>query len=367
MKNNYIVEVVTKQINYYEDLIKQENDNEIKLYYYYSLCSLLKIRFSYTSEVYSAVRFSSNAKRIIQGFIIEKENTMTDTIDNSRQFLKGFSENMLDYINETRFCYENNNNFLIDDKNFSNIMEDMLKKEKIYQIYLENKDNEILDLNAFSNICGNGYDAAYFLISQAGRHLIVMKDSSKNLNGLLNYSHEYGHFLVDYSLGFDIKKTNCKNPSYNEIVSEILHMKLRRILLDNNCMNFEREKKGEYSFISNILILYIYSHYNIVGNRKHDKIVKQAIADIALIYPNIKIVIEDVSTDSIISAYIYGMATYIGSLYEIKNINVLKAKDICTNDGNNPLMSFSNIGLDNKNFTDSSTIKDNLSKILIRK
>lgn len=367
MNDNYIVNIVTKQINYFEDLIRQENNDRTKLYYHYMLSSLLRIRLSYTGEKYSALYPTGNVRRLMQDFMLKKENILIETIENSSEFLKVFSENMLDYVNETDFCYRENNTIPIDDNNFSVIMGEMLKEERIDQIYTENIENEILDFNSHSDIGKKKLNAAYYLLSLDGNYLMVVKNSLKNLNSLLNYSHEYGHFLNDHSLKFNIEKTACKNCAYNEIVSEILHMKSRRILLDNNYMSFEREIKEEYSFISEIFKLYIYSHYDIVGNKRFDKIFKQAIDETAQKYLNIKISIKSLSNDSIIRAYNYGIARYIGSLYEIKNINVLKAKNICTCDSNNPLMTFSNIGIDAENFTDSSTIKSNLSKILIRK
>lgn len=367
MNDKHIVNIVTEQISYFENLIRQEKNDRIKLYYHYMLSSLLKIRFSYTGEIYSAVHLTSSVRRLMQDFMIKKENIMIETIGNSREFIRTFSENLMDYVNETNFCYEESNTTPINDNNFIDIMGKMLKEEKIDHIYSENVGKEILDLNSHSDIGKTNFNAAYYLLSLDGNHLIVVNNSSKNVNSLLNYSHEYGHFLADYLLKFDIQKTAFKNCAYNEIVSEILHMKLRRIMLDNNYMSFEREIKEEYSFISEIFILYIYSHYDIIGNKRFDNIVKQAIADTAQKYSNIKININSFSIDSIIRAYNYGIARYIGSLYEIKNLNVLGAKDICTYDSENPLTSFSSIGIDTKNFIDSSTIKSNASKILIRK
>lgn len=367
MRDDHIVNIITKQINNFENLIKQEDNDRIKLYYYYMLLSLLKIRYDYTGQVYDAIHLGSNVRRMMQEFILKKEITMVETIENSRELLRVLTENILDYVNQTDFCYEENNAILIDNRNFLDIIREMLREEKIDEIYTENVKKGILDFNKHSNIGGSSFAAMYNLLSLDGNYLIVIKNSLKDINSLLNYSHEYGHFLVDYLLDFNLQKTTCKNHSYNEIVSEILHMKSRRILLDNNYMSLEREVKEEYSFISKIFILYIYSHYDFVGNKKIDKIIKQAINDTKQKYPNIKINIKDLSLDSIISAYNYGIARYIGSLYEIRNINVLRAKNISSYDGNDPLKSFFDIGLEAKDFTDSSTIKNNLSKILIRK
>ncbi|HPF83311.1 MAG TPA: hypothetical protein PLV83_03975 [Bacilli bacterium] len=354
-----IVYVIEDKINALDFLISNAQDKD-KIYYKYMKMNLLKLL-----RCYGVNRSISNFNDDLEMnlFLHEKDDRIIHTLFSSRDILYKITDVIVDYLNSNPVYPISAQNYCKIDNN--KIIEGMIKNNGLQDIYEEYKYSEIIDFNKTDIKEIRGYSSFYNLLDLKGNHLIYINEYYDDVKGLTKYAHEYGHFLSDYYLNFDIKKITQKNIAYNEIISEIMYYKMRDYLNKCNIIDNKIFTHECNSFTVDSIVLYIFSHYDIDYNDQELlEVIKE---DIKYKYPKMNINITYLSNDRVIYAFMYLIAQYIGKIYAEEEKPVIEAKNALFMDINNLEELFKIINIDINNLYDKKTIENNLEKILIKK